>query len=78
MTDRYWTAGDGNTALYAERESGLIIGECGKIGVNSFKYYCTVFTSPSESGSLGVYISAEAAKAAIEKFWTITDRTLIE
>ena len=72
---------DGETAahfLYYD-ESGRIIGEVCRAGhqINT-KHTTTVYPNPSQSLSLGMYINTDTAKAAVERYYLISDRTLIE
>lgn len=72
---------DGETAahfLYYD-ETGRIIGEVCRAGhqINT-KHTATVYPDTTRSLSLGMYINTDTAKAAVERYYLISDRTLLE
>jgi hypothetical protein len=76
---REWKHGHGIEEYIYHNEDGRIIGETGRVGMNGYKYYATVYSiTTNEMKSLGHYISGDHSKKAIEKFWDIQDRILIE
>ena len=73
-----WTMGEGRDSNYYSDETGRIVGEIGLIGTNRNKYYATVYPNAIDSISLGAYITHMHATQAVEKYWEIQNRTLIE
>lgn len=67
---RNWVNGGLPTLYYYADQTGRIVGETSITGTgNSCKYSCVVYSETTESKSLGMYISSEDAKRAIEHFW---------
>jgi hypothetical protein len=77
---RTWITGRTSSVDYIyHNENGRIIGEVGHVGLSYDKVYATVYdTESNNSKSLGHYINGDWAKKAVETFWEIQDRTLIE
>lgn len=72
---------DGETPLhylYADKE-GRIIGETALLGhARKGMHSCTVYPTPTESVTLGVYVSFDAAKRKIEAYWWHQDNIIME
>lgn len=79
MNIRQWKDGETVAHFLYYDESGRIIGEVNRAGhqINT-KHTTTVYPDTSQSISLGMYINSDTAKAAVEKYWLIQERTLIE
>ena len=72
---------DGETLahfLYYD-ETGRIIGEVNRAGhqINT-KHATTIYPDSERIISLGMYIGTDHAKAAVERWWLIQERTLIQ
>jgi hypothetical protein len=63
--------------VYYDDSDGKIIGSVFKIGNRSSVWGAKVHTDNDE-GNLGQYIDSEYSKKAVENFWNIMDRTLLE
>ena len=64
--------------LYANTQ-GRIIGETALLGhARKGMHSCTVYPTPTENITLGVYVSFESAKNMIELYWQQKDNTLME
>ena len=68
--DMEWMGGGLPHLYYYVDLTGRIVGETGITGTgNSMKFSCVVYPNPSESLTLGMYISSEKAKQAISRWW---------
>ena len=75
--NRQWVGGDAPYHYLYANEVGRIIGETALLGhARKGMHSCTVYPMASESLSLGVYISSEAAKGMIEYYWQQRDSTV--
>jgi hypothetical protein len=75
--NRQWIGGDSPYHYLYANEVGRIIGETALLGHSKRGMHsCTVYPTPSESISLGVYISSETAKGMIEHYWKTRDNTI--
>jgi hypothetical protein len=71
---RSWVPGGLPNLNYYVNQMGRIIGETTITGTgNSSKYSCIVYPNPKDSETLGMYISSEKAKEAIEYYWYESD-----
>jgi hypothetical protein len=79
MNGRQWKDGETVAHFLYYDETGRIVGEVNRAGhqINT-KHTTTVYPNASQTLSLGMYINSDTAKAAVEKFWLIQERTLIE
>jgi len=72
---REWINGGQPTLYYYVDQMGRIIGETSITGTGtSCKYSCVVYPNTTVSLTLGMYISSEKAKGAIEHYWYEDDR----
>jgi hypothetical protein len=62
---------------YYDDDNGRIIGMTTRLGNNKSIYTATAYNIKLEE-PLGTYVSLEYAKKAIELFWEIQERTLLE
>jgi hypothetical protein len=71
---REWMFGGVPNLHYYIDLTGRIVGETSIIGTGNYnKYSCVVYPNPSDSISLGMYISSDKAKMAIERYWSKED-----
>ena len=78
-TTREWVNGGQPTLYYYVNQTGRIIGETAVTGTGtSCKYSCVVYPNAKDSLTLGMYISSEKAKNAIEHYWYEDDRIYSE
>ena len=71
---REWVyAGQPNLHYYVDL-TGRIVGETAITGTGqTCKFSAVIYPNPSESISLGMYITSEKAKQAIERRWSRED-----
>jgi len=78
MNIRKWKDGETIAHFLYYDESGRIIGEVGLAGHQiKTKHTTTIYPDNKEIFSLGMYVNSESAKAAVERWWHIQERTLI-
>lgn len=84
MNTRQWKDADHGCHYLYKEDTGLIIGQVYNIahtkiwGTRVYAHSKTSVTYGTEEKHLGTYISLETAKTAIEVFWDIQDRTLLQ
>ena len=78
MNIRQWKDGETLAHFLYYDETGRIIGEVNRAGhqINT-KHTTTIYPDSERILSLGMYINSDSAKAAVEKWWLIQERTLI-
>lgn len=78
MNIRQWKDGETLAHFLYYDETGRIIGEVNRAGhqINT-KHTTTIYPDSERIISLGMYINSDSAKAAVEKWWLIQERTLI-
>lgn len=76
---RQWKDGETVAHFLYYDEMGRIIAEVNRAGhqINT-KHTTTIYPNASETLSLGMYINSDSAKKAVERWWMIQDRTLLE
>ena len=72
-----WRNTDQNCHYYYRVENGLIIGQVHNV-VHTQIWLAKIIYNYNEEKYLGQYISVEFAKNAIEYYWAMEERTLIE
>ena len=79
MNLRQWKDGETLAHFLYYDESGRIIGEVNRAGhqINT-KHTTTIYPDSERIISLGMYINSDSAKAAVEKWWLIQERTQIQ
>ena len=63
--------------VYYDDEDGKIIGTVYKVGNTQTIWGATVHRN-NVDGALGQYIDSDFAKSAVEEYWDIQSRTLLE
>jgi len=72
--ERNWINGGLPHLFYYVDQTGRIIGETTITGTGqTSKYSCVVYPGITDNKSLGMYISSETAKRAIEHYWYESD-----
>lgn len=71
-----WKDAGHETHYYFKTENGLIVGQVHNIAHT--KIYMAVIIVSNEERFLGRYIGLEFAKTAIENYWLMQERTLLE
>lgn len=73
-----WIENEFNSHFYYNEHDGKIIGITHKIGTQNSIYTAKVILNEIEEKVLGQYINGQYAKKAVENYWLIQSRTLIE
>ena len=74
-----WKDGEGLANYLYYDKNGRIIGEVGRAGMQiSTKHFATIYKPDNTIVNLGMYINTEFAKAAVENWFLIQTRTLIQ
>lgn len=78
-SNKQWKDGETVAHYLYYDDTGRIIGEVNRAGhqINT-KHTTSVYPNPTEVITLGVYINSDTAKVAVERYWLIQERTLIE
>lgn len=75
---RNWKEGAHDTFLYYDTDNGRIIGQL-HTQAHTRIWVARVLTEVyNEEVYLGQYISVDFAQKAVEQYWNIQDRTLLE
>jgi len=76
--NRQWKDGETVAHFLYYDETGRILAEVNRAGhqINT-KHTTTVYIDNERVLSLGMYINSDFAKQAVERWWLIQDRTLI-
>ena len=72
-----WVEKDQNQWFYFDDDDGKIIGMVHKIGTQTTAIWNAKIYAEIE-GSLGQYVDSDYARRAVENYWEIQSRTLIE
>lgn len=74
---RKWQDYEASNQYYYDDKDGLIIGQIHKFGTSVSIYTATVKPENLDK-LLGQFINLDYAKNAVERYWEIQDRTLLE
>lgn len=74
---RKWQDYEASNQYYYDDKDGLIIGQIHKFGTSVSIYTATVKPENLDK-LLGQFINLDYAKLAVERYWEIQDRTLLE
>lgn len=77
MKSRLWKDGDHDVHYFYNEDDGRIVGQINKIAHTKI-WVSKVIIKHNNEHYLGQYISYEYSKKAIEDFWNVQDRTLIQ
>jgi hypothetical protein len=72
-----WKDADNNTYYFFNKEDGLIVGQVHNV-THTKIWIAKIILNYNEDKYIGQYITCDFAKSAIERYWEIQDRTLIE
>jgi hypothetical protein len=77
--NRQWKDGETLAHFLYYDETGRILAEVNRAGhqINT-KHTTTIYPDTERIVSLGMYINSEYAKQAVERWWLIQERTLIQ
>ena len=76
MMNYEWKDAGHDTHYYYRTEDGLIVGQTHNIAHT--KIYIAVLLAGNEEKFLGRFVSLDFAKKAIQNYWDIQERTLLE
>jgi hypothetical protein len=72
-----WQEFENASEYYYDDSDGMVIGHIHRFGNLQMIYTATVKPLNSDE-SLGHFVSRDYARRAVERFWEIQDRTLLE
>jgi len=72
-----WKDMDTNTFYFFRKEDGLIVGQVYNLAHTKI-WGAKIPVNAREEDILGQYINIDFAKKAVEKYWDVQSRTLIE
>ena len=76
---RAWRETEHHTELYYQEEDGLIVGQVHRLGNQNIIWVAKVYHPITyQDAMLGHYITRDFARRAVERWWDIQERTLIE
>lgn len=73
---KQWTEKEFSQWVYYDDTDGKIIGSVYKVGTQNTIWGAKVYTNME--GVLGQYIDSDYAKKAVELFWDVQSRTVLE
>jgi hypothetical protein len=76
ISTRDWRDAEHNCHYYYNTIDGLIVGQVHNI--SHTKIWIAMAIAITEEKHLGRYISADSAQRAVERYWNIQDRTLLD
>jgi hypothetical protein len=74
---RRWQEYENNTQYYYDDKDGMVIGQVHRFGTSNSVYTATVKPDNIDC-VLGQFVSSDYARNAVQNFWNIQDRTLIQ
>lgn len=77
MIDRQWKDGDHDVYYYYNTEDGRIVGQVHKIA-HTKVWIGKIINNQNDEHYLGQYIGEFYSRKAVELYWEIEGRTLIE
>lgn len=79
MTAKAWRETEFHTELYYREDDGLIVGQVHRMGTQNIIWIAKGHRPEDYTEvMLGHYINRDFARRAVERFWEIQERTLIE
>jgi hypothetical protein len=78
MNHREWKDAEHSVYYLFQKEDGLIVGQINVIAHTKIWVAKIPGLMLNEEKYLGTYISHDFAKAAVERYWEISERTLLE
>lgn len=76
---RAWRETEHHTELFYKEDDGLIVGQVHRLGNQNIIWVAKVYQPVTyEEGMLGHYITRDFARRAVEHWWEVQERTLLE
>ena len=75
---KQWMEKEFSQWVYYDDQDGKLIGAVYKIGTSTGIWGARVYLINNNESVLGQYINSDFAKWAVERYWEIDGRTLIE
>lgn len=75
---KVWKETEFSTFFYYDDGDGRIIGVVHKLGTQSVIYLAKVLVALNGEQVLGQYVDSDFARKAVERYWLIEEKTLIE
>lgn len=72
-----WKDTDNNTHYFYNLEDGMIVGQVHNV-THTKVWVSKIVFNFNEEKFIGQYVTLDFAKKAIERYWEIQDRTLLE
>jgi hypothetical protein len=77
MSMKKWMEKEFSHHVYYDEEDGKIIGAVNKAGNSQSVYVAKIYEVANE-GYLGQYVNGEYARKAVENYWDIKSRVVLE
>ena len=77
MVNREWKDAENGTFYFFRTDNGQIVGQAYNMAHTKI-FGAKIPVSASEENILGHYINVDFAKKAVENYWDIQERTLLE
>jgi hypothetical protein len=77
MKERMWKDAENGTYYYYESLNGRIVGQVHNVAHTKI-WVAKIIVKHNDENYLGTFIGCDFAKNAIQEFWTVQDRTLLE
>ena len=74
---KQWKDVENDCYYYYNEEDGRIVGQVNKIGFTKV-FIAKIIRNHNDEGFLGQFISCHFAQKAVQSYWDIQDRTLVE
>ena len=79
MINKSWRETEHHSELYYREDDGLIVGHVHRLGTQNIIWIAKGYKPEDYSEAmLGHYISRDYARKAVERFWEVQERTLLE
>jgi hypothetical protein len=78
FTMKQWMEKEFSQWVYFDNDDGMIIGAVYKIGTSTGIWGARVYFINNQESQLGQFIDSDFARKAVERYWEIQGRTLLE
>ena len=77
ITQRLWMDADHDTYYFYNQENGMVVAQIHKMAHTKI-WLAKIIRGHGDEHYLGQYIGHDFARQAVENYWAIQERTLIE